>query len=43
MTKQKESFSFEVPPDLPEPLMIDVGVTSLEVYDTVYNVTQQQT
>ena len=37
MTKQKESFSFDVPILLPEKWMM--GVTSLEVYNTVYNIT----
>ena len=37
MTKQKESFSFDVPLQLNENWMI--GVTSLEVYNTVYNIT----
>ena len=37
MTKQKESFSFDVPLELPEQLMM--GVTSLEVYKTGYNIT----
>ena len=37
MTKQKESFSFDVPLELPEKWMM--GVTSLEVYNTVYNIT----
>ena len=35
MNKQKESFSFDIPLDLPEQWMM--GVTSLEVYNTVYN------
>ena len=39
MTKQKESFSFDVPLHLNEKLMM--GVTSLEVYNTVYNVTEK--
>ena len=39
MTKQKESFSFDVPLDLPEQWMM--GVTSLEVYNTVYNITEK--
>ena len=34
-TKQKESFSFDIPLELPEQWM--TGVTSLEVYNTVYN------
>ena len=37
MTKQKASFSFDVPLELPEKWMM--GVTSLEVYNTVYNIT----
>ena len=39
MTKQKESFSFDVPLDLPDQWMM--GVTSLEVYNTVYNNTEK--
>ena len=39
MTKQKESFSFDVPLLLPEKWMM--GVTSLEVYNTVYNITEK--
>ena len=39
MTKQKESFSFDVPILLPEKWMM--GVTSLEVYNTVYNITEK--
>ena len=39
MTKQKESFSFDVPLELPEKWMM--GVTSLEVYNTVYNITEK--
>ena len=39
MTKQKESFSFDVPLKLPEKWMM--GVTSLEVYNTVYNITEK--
>ena len=35
-TKQKESFSFNIPLELPEKRMM--GVTSLEVYNTVYNI-----
>ena len=38
MTKQKESFSFDVSLLLPEKWMM--GVTSLEVYNTVYNITE---
>ena len=37
MTKQKEAFSFDVPLILNEKWMM--GVTSLEVYNTVYNIT----
>ena len=37
MNKQKESFSFDVPLILNEKWMM--GVTSLEVYNTVYNIT----
>ena len=40
MTKQKESFSFDVPLLLPEKWMM--GVTSLEVYTTVYNITEKK-
>ena len=39
MNKQKESFSFDIPLDLPEQWMM--GVTSLEVYKTVYNITEK--
>ena len=39
MTKQKESFSFDVPLNLEEKLIM--GVTSLEVYNTVYNITEK--
>ena len=39
MNKQKESFSFDVPLLLPEKWMM--GVTSLEVYNTVYNITEK--
>ena len=39
MTKQKESFSFVVPLNLEEKWM--TGVTSLEVYNTVYNITEK--
>ena len=35
MNKQKESFSFDIPLELPEKWM--TRVTSLEVYNTVYN------
>ena len=38
-TKQKESFSFDVPLILNEKWMM--GVTSLEVYNTVYNITEK--
>ena len=39
MNKQKESFSFDVPLQLPEQWMM--GVTSLEVYNSVYNITNK--
>ena len=39
MSKQKESFSFDIPLDLPEQWMM--GVTSLEVYNTIYNITEK--
>ena len=39
MTKQKESFSFDVPLQLNEKWM--TGVTSLEVYNTVYDITEK--
>ena len=39
MNKQKESFSFDIPLDLPEQWMM--GVTNLEVYNTVYNITEK--
>ena len=39
MKKQKESFSFDIPLDLPEQWMM--GVTSLEVYNTLYNITEK--
>ena len=39
MTKQKESVSFDVSLLLPEKWMM--GVTSLEVYNTVYNITEK--
>ena len=39
MNKQKESFSFVIPLELPEQWMM--GVTSLEVYNTVYNITEK--
>ena len=39
MNKQKESFSFDIPLDLPEQWMM--GLTSLEVYNTVYNITEK--
>ena len=41
MNKQKESFAFDIPLDLPEQWMM--GVTSLEVYNTVYNITGKKT
>ena len=37
MTKQKESFSFDVPLELPEQWMM--RAKRLEVYNTVYNIT----
>ena len=37
MTKQKESFSFDVPLESNEQWMM--GVTSLKVYNAVYNIT----
>ena len=39
MNKQKGSFSFDIPLDLPEQWMM--GVPSLEVYNTVYNITEK--
>ena len=39
MTKQKGSFSFDVPLHLDEKWMM--GVTSLEIYNTVYNITEK--
>ena len=39
MIKQKESFSFDIPLELPEKWMM--GVTSLEVYNTVYHITEK--
>ena len=39
MNKQKESFSFDIPLDLPEQWMM--GITTLEVYNTVYNITEK--
>ena len=39
MTKQKESFSVDVPLKLPEQGMM--GLTSLEVYNTAYNLTEK--
>ena len=39
MNEQKESFSFDIPLDLPEKWMM--GVTSLEVYNTIYNITEK--
>ena len=35
---KKESFSFDIPLELPEQWMM--GVTSLEVYNTIYNITE---
>ena len=39
MIKQKESFSFDVPLEFPEKWMMEV--TSLEVYNTVNNITEK--
>ena len=39
MNIQKETFSFDIPLDLPEQWMM--GVTSLEVYNTIYNITEE--
>ena len=39
MNKQKESFSFDIPLELPEKWMM--GVTSIEVYNSVYNITEK--
>ena len=39
MNKQKESFSFDFPLELREQWMI--RVTSLEVYNTLYNITSK--
>ena len=39
MNKQKESFSFDIPLELPEQWIM--GVTSLEVYNTVYKITEK--
>ena len=39
MTKQIESFSFDVPLEIPETWMM--GVTSLEVYNTLYSITEK--
>ena len=39
MNKHKESFSFDIPLELPEQWMI--RVTSLEVYNTVYNIIEK--
>ena len=39
MTKQKDSFSFDNPLELPEKWMM--GVTKLEVYNTVYNISEK--
>ena len=40
MNKQIESFSFDVPLELPEKWM--VGVSSLDVYTTVFNNTEKK-
>ena len=40
MTKQKESFLFDGPPQLNEKWMM--GITSLEVYNTIYNITEKK-
>ena len=39
ITKRKESFSFDVPLQLKEKWMM--GVTNLEVYNTVYDITEK--
>ena len=39
MNKQKVSFPLDIPLELPEQWMM--GVTSLEVYNTVYNITEK--
>ena len=39
MNKQKESSSFDIPLELPENWMM--GETSLEVYNTIYNITER--
>ena len=39
MNKQKESFSFDISLELPEQRIM--GVTSLKVYKTVYNITEK--
>ena len=39
MTEQKESFPLDIPLELPEKWMM--GVTSLELYNTVYNITEK--
>ena len=39
MNKQKESVSFDILLELPEQWMM--GETSLEVYNTVYNITEK--
>ena len=39
MTKQKESFLFDIPLQLNDKWMM--GVTNLEVYNTVYNITEK--
>ena len=41
MNKQKESFSFDIPLELLEKWMM--GVTSLEVYNSNYNITNKIT
>ena len=39
MTKQKESFSFDIPLELNEKWMM--GVTSLDVYNTTFDITNK--
>ena len=39
INKQKESFSFDIPLELPEKWIL--GVTSLEVYNSVYNISNK--
>ena len=39
MNKQKECFSFDIPLEVSEKWMM--GVTSFEVYNTVYNITEK--